>query len=770
MAVNIKNSSLETENIKTTLMKYVKYWYVFLITIIVCLAATYFYILTITPQYKVSSTLFIQEDKNGAGVSKGTAFSDLDLFQTSKTVVNEMEILRSRDLIYKVLKGLALETAYFEKGQFRDIELYGKDLPIKVTVLRVNQLGYQNEKLKIEIFDNNTFALKDGDNKKNARFGKIIETPNYTIKVDKGPAFNGKSKPISIHFKNLTTLTEAYSLTKLKIMPVVKDANTIVLSMVDNVPQRGIDILTKLIESYNLQNVANKNIMAVNSIKFIDERLKKLVADLSQVEGDVESYKQQNMVADLGVDAQMNVTKSGEYSQMLANSDIQLGMIKSLESYFNNSGPTDLLPGTMGIKDPALSDLASKYNALLLEKSQMLRSANPDNPLVLNINDQLLKLKSNIRQNLNALKRGINIERSNILANTYKFNSKIKSAPAIERGLLERSREQSVKANLYNYLLQKREETSLSLSSTIPTAQIVANPSYDSIPDSPKKDLFYLCAFIVGFSIPAATIFTKSMLNTKVKDSSDIEMITGVRLLGELSHNQEESALLALNDRRSTISELFRYIRINLGFMTTNHPNKVLMITSSMKGEGKTFFSINLGKTLATLDKKVVILEFDLRKPDLVNSIGIKSDVGITDYLSSETIDIDDIIKPSGLSPNLFIIGCGAIPDNPSDFVMNTKNYHFFELLKEKFDYVIVDTSPVGQVADAFSLAPYSDVSIYIVRYNYTDKYHLNILQDIYTNNKLKNPMVVFNDAKKDNKHMYGYGYGDLEYTMERAQ
>lgn len=764
------NSSAMSKNIKDAIDQYLKYWYVFLIGIVLSFAGIYIYLLSITPFYKISSTLFIQEDKNGESSLKGTAFSDLNVFQTSKTVVNEMEILRSRDLLYKVFDELFLGVAYFKKGEFRDFELYGEELPIRITTNYLSDFAYLKEDFSITVLSDRSYRLVDGKISKILNFGDQIKSNNYSIIVDKGPSFKIDSDPIKIRFKNLFKVSESYSLAGLKITPVAKDANTLVLSISDNLPKRGIDILTKLIEIYNLQNVNHKNVTAINTINFIDERLKFLESDLSKVESNVETYKQQNMIADMSMDAQLNVTKSGEYNQLLSESDIQLGRIRSLESYFNENNSinqNNLVPSTLGINDQTLDGLVAKYNEIQLDKNRMLRTANPDNPLVQNLNEQLIRLKANIKENLSIIKKGNHIERNNLLENASKFSSKIRSTPAIERGLLERSREQSVKANSYRYLLQKREEASLSLSTTIPTAQIVAKPAFDSIPESPKKDIFYLGALLIGVGFPFGIIFLKNKLNTKVKDSADIELLTGVRILGELSHNDVKDNLIARNNKRSTISELFRYIRINLGFMTTDHPNKVILVTSSTKGEGKTFFCINLGTTLSTLDKKVVILEFDLRKPDLLHKIGLKQNLGITDYMNSEDVFLDDIIRPSTLSPNLFVIGCGVIPENPSEILMDTQNYRLFEELKERFDYVIVDTSPVGLVADAFSIAGLADVSIYIVRYNYTDKHHLNILQDIYENKKLKNPMVVFNDAKRNEKHKYGYG--GVAYAAENA-
>jgi len=755
-----QNSNSGANNFAETMIRFARNWPYFLISIIISLTCIYTFIYLTPPKYKISSTLLIQDDKNGTAMSNSTAFSDLNMFQTVKTVDNEIEILHSRDLLFKVLKKLALETTYFKKEGFRNKELYGKDLPVKVKAITLNNGAY-TKNISINYLDEVSFILRDSANVNIVKYGQTIKNKDYVIRIDKGPAYAKEYGKIQIQFKNLYKLTESYSLAKLKIVPVVKDANTIVLSLNDNIPQRGIDILTDLIETYNINNVNNKNIIAKNTIKFIDNRLKYLVTDLSGGEEDVESYKQQNRVTDINMDAQMNAARSGEYNQLLETSSVQLRLIRSIENYFKGKqSQFNLAPSAMGLRDPILNSLISRFNDLQLERNRMLRTANAENPLVLNLNDQLVTLKSNILENLSSIKQGFIIERNNLRANYFQFDNKIRSVPTIERGLLERSREQSVKSGLYKYLLQKREETALSLSATVPTSQIVDRPAYKTIPDSPKQPLLYLCGFIFGCFLPAGILSAKGFFNNKVKDASTIEL-TGAKMLGEVSHNLDKGIVVFQKDNRSTISELFRYIRMNLGLMSNHMNNKVMLVTSSMKGEGKTFFSINLATTLGMLDKKVVVLEFDLRKPDLLNKVGLKQSAGITDYLINDSIFLEDIIQPTKISENVSVIGCGETPEHPAEIMMNPKIELLFEELKERFDYIIIDTSPVGQVADAFSLAEYADLSIYLVRYNYTNKYQLAILKDICDNNKLKNPMVVFNDAKREKSQQYSYGgYG----------
>lgn len=748
-----------TENYKAILQIFLKKWYLFLIGIALCLLGAFFYLKTTTPQYKVSSTLYVQDDRNSDGVQKETAFSDLNMFKTDRKAYNEMEALRSRELIYKTVKALSLDVAYFQKGTFRDKELYGKNLPFKVKIVGINPTGYRKA-LEISPLNDQQFTLKDKDKTFVFSYDSLIQKPGYKIIVSKGPAIKKTTKPVRLKFKDLELMAESYSLGGLKILAIEKDASTIVISLNDNLPQRGMEILTYLIDTYNKENLIKKNATAINTVNFIDKRLKYLNQDLTNVEHDVENYKQSNMITDINMDAQTNIAKSSEYHQMLSSTNMQLNVLASLEKYVNNNS-LNLVPSSLSINNSTLNELTSKFNAIQQERNRMLRTSEEANPLVENLTAQLISLKSNIRENLANIRRGLTIERDNLQATTSNLNSKTRLVPAVERGIQERSREQSVKANLYNYLLQKREETTLLLSGTAPTSQIVDKPAYNSIPVSPKTQLIYLMAGILGFFIPGVAIYGRSAMNSKITDVKDIELLTGVPVLGVLNHLEKHEAPVLEQNSRSTMSELFRYIRSNLHFMNSGLPDQVMLITSCMKSEGKTFFSINLGMTLASVNKKVVLLEFDMREPQLLQKMHLSSKIGITDYLLRDDVTIDDLILNSRRYHDLLLIDCGQVPGNPAELMMHPKIGQMLEELKCRFDYVIIDTAPVGQVADAFSLSKYIDLSIYLVRYNYTDKLQLNVLKDILYYKKLTNPMVVFNDAKINNSTTYGYGgYG----------
>ncbi|SDD76650.1 capsular exopolysaccharide family [Mucilaginibacter pineti] len=758
----ILKEPLPSNQLRATIMPYVSGWYLFLVSMVICLTTVWAYLNYVTPLYKVTSTLLIPDDKNGNGILKATAFSDLNMFQETKTVDNEIEVLRSKDLIYSVFKKLNMETAYFDESGYKTKELYNAERPFIVTIKRIGNSAYL-KKLYIQAYTQNKFLLIDGNQTWIYYYNQMINHSDYSFKVAKGPASASYEQPTLIQFKSLTRLAAAYSAGLLQVNPVVKESNTLTLSLVDAVPERGIDILNNIISTYNAENVVKKNVTAVNTILFIDKRLHALEQDLSYTEGDIETFKQQRGAVEIGASTQVNLTKSAEYDQLLEESNIQLGIVKSIETYLSNSANQyNAVPSTMGLKDPVLNTLVSRFNDLQLERNRMLSSANLANPLVQELSNQIANLRLNIRENLNNIKNGFSIGHKLLKQNSAQYDSRIRSVPSLERGLLQRSREQGVKTNLYQYLLQKREETALSLSATIPSSQLIDKPAANPVAEFPKQQLMYLFGIIAGLFIPGLFIFLKRKLSLKIKDQSSLLNIKGVKILGELCHNYEnQSPVVISNGSNTNISELFRYIRSNIGFLNQGIQHKTMLVTSSMKGEGKTFFSINLGLTLSMLKKQVLIMEFDLRKPDLLKSINMEQTLGINDFLTGNTNSPADCVQPYGESGNLFVMGSGTKAINPAELLSDKRLDLLFNWCKTQFDYIVLDTSPVGAVADAFSLAKYAELSIYMVRYNYTNTEQLSILKDIYDNDKLNNVMVVFNDAKKENRPAYAYGsYG----------
>ncbi|MBC8033011.1 MAG: polysaccharide biosynthesis tyrosine autokinase, partial [Chitinophagaceae bacterium] len=472
-------------------------------------------------------------------------------------------------------------------------------------------------------------------------------------------------------------------------------------------------------------------------------------------------YKRENELTNVTSNADQYVAQAGEYSKQLSELGIQIQVLESIEDYINKQpGKFELVPSTLSIQDPTLVQLITRFNELQLERERMLRTTLPNNPLVQDLNEQLASLQLNILENLHNIKNGLVITQKSLQSSSGRFRSQIQKVPSIERDLLEINRQQGTKGNLYLYLLQKREESALALEITVSNSRLLDPATAEDIPVSPKRTLVYLLALIIGLGLPFSGIYVKDALNNKIQSKRDIHRGTSTPILGEISHNSSGKSLIVTEESGTSIAELFRLIRSNLHFATAGKENKVVLITSSTSGEGKTFFSINLAASLTLIGKKVALLELDLRMPSMSKQLGITPGIGISDYLvATDKVAIEDVIRPHATVPGLFIASSGSLPPNPAELMMSHNLAHLISELKISFDYIIIDTAPVGKVADAFSLSSLIDSTIYVVRYNYTEKSQLDLIEDIYTNKKLAHPMIVLNDAKEETTHAYGYGY-----------
>lgn len=762
MQATQKNKT-KLQEYRDTMLIYLKHWHWFVIGLAASLLGVWIYVRLTTPVYRINSTVTIYDDKKGDGILKATAFSDLNMFQETKTTDNEIEVLRSRDLIYKALVGLKQEVSFFKKDGWHNKELYGNNIPYAIAIHRLTPNAYRKV-FRIKPYTNGQFILFEGDKSWIYNYGQLIQHQNYAFAVSKQPYADSISN-CTFKFNNLSKMATAYSLGRLQIDPVIKESNTVILTVNDPLPERGMAFLSLLVNLYNEENVNKKNAIAINNIALIDNQLKLLGNQLTAVDSTVEVFKKANSMAVAGNG--VNLTKSAEYDQMTAESDMQLSQIKAIENYLND--PQNLfkvIPSTMGLKDVALNELVTRFNDLQIQRDNMLNNADASNPLVQNLSNQLSALLSHIKENLKNIKQGVIIQRNNLKSNSYVYDERLKSEPTVERGILERNREQGIKATLYQYLLQKREEIALALSANVPAAQVVDQPSYTGVPVFPKTSLlFMLCGFL-GLATPGMMIWGRQKLNMKVTNASSLEQIADVKVLGELCHYTQKDPVVVRAGGNTIISELFRYIRTHLNMIDTGNNNKVILVTSCTKGEGKTFFCINLALTLGLQRKKVLVMEFDLRKPDLLKKLKIEQDKGITDFLQDENIALPKYIQPVDDMDNVDVLGCGSLSDYAAELITSGRVTSLFDWLKRQYDYIIVDTSPVGEVADTFSLAQYADISLYLIRYNYSNTEQLGILKDINDHGKFKNLMVVFNDAKKENRN--GYAYGSYGYAAER--
>ncbi|MDT0675831.1 GumC family protein [Autumnicola musiva] len=754
------------KNLLDLVSGYLKYWYLFVLGVIICIGLAYLYLrYKAVPQYQVNSTLLIKDKDNGEGASDLKSFGELGLIKPSRNIKDEIGILRSAGLMEKVIKNLDLQVSYYLPGKFDEVEVYKEDLPIQLNP--ADSAFNPGTTLGIRLKDNQSFELKEINEDESGKFsvyqyGETINKPYGTFTVERNTDVSTSKIEgmMLIRFQAVENLADFYT-SKLVVEPVNETGSLLSISFLDHLPKRGKDIMNKLIEVYTEKSLDYRNELAMNTIDMIDERLALLTNELTSVEENVENYKQRNELTNVSSDAELYLKRASEANSQLAAYQTQIDVLNSLESYLQQNGDNaPLVPSSLSIEDPTLVNLISRLNELQLRKRSLLRTTPDDNPLVVEIDQQLTDLRTNALENLKNIKESLLIAQRNLRQDSRRYQSQVRKVPAAERQLLAINREQSTNQDLYLYLLQKREEEALSLAAPISNIRIVDAPRAGGIPVSPNKTSVYLGALIFGLFLPFSVVYAKERINDKIQSRADIEEYTNAPVLGEIAHNKEKEILVAKEEKNTPVAELFRLIRFNLKFVSAGRKNKIILITSGSQGEGKTFFSINLGSSLAISGKKVVVLSFDLRAPKLMKDVGLSDKFGITNYLIDDELEVKDIITPSPEIEGLYFIGSGAIPPNPGELMLSEKIESLLKELEQNFDYVLIDSAPIGKVADAFALAPFADSTIYVVRQNYTKKAELKTVEDIFENNKVNRPMVVLNGTKSKEAYSYGYGYG----------
>ncbi|SFQ83576.1 GumC family protein [Hymenobacter arizonensis] len=752
-------SQAKAGDLKNIVLQYTRYWYLFLLGAVLSISVAFFYLrYYAVPQYIVSGTMLIKDDKSGQSLSNADALSDLNTFKATRNVDNEIEVLKSKGLMERVIRELDLVTRYYVEERITDREIYGEALPFRIVRNGLDST-MTGKSIIIHLKKNNFFDLEDYKGITTShRFGQKIHKAfgSFTV-ITAGGQYNVGTK-IIVYFQDIYQVANHYS-QAINIKPVGKTTNVLNISLIDPMPERAKNIVDKLMQVYNDEAIDDKKQLGTSALKFLDERLKFVTTELSTVEKGVASYKSTNSLTDIAAQATSYAEQATNYDSQIAEWATQSEVLESLENYLKNNN-NSIVPNSLGIKDETLAKLIGRFNEVELERQRMLRTMQPTSVLIQNTNEQLADLRVNILETLRNIKNGLRISVNNLKASSRQFQSKVQRAPALERELQEINRSQAIKQNIYMYLLQKREETALSLAATASAARVLDFAKGGDYPISPNKQTIYLMAVLLGLGLPMGGIYLSGLLNNKVRTQQDITSTVSVPILGEIAHNDENETLVVTTQSRSPIAEMFRLVRTNLHFAVAGKENIVLLVTSSMSGEGKTFFSINIGSSYAATGKRVLLLDLDMRMPKVAEQLELAEKPGIADYLTSNKILVSDIITSSDKVPGLFIAGAGSVPPNPAELMLSPKFAHFIEELKVNFDCIIMDSPPVGLVADALTLAHYVDLTVYIVRYDYTKKEQLSIVNNCYKNKTLTRPMIVLNDAKAKNGSNYGYGYG----------
>jgi len=767
--------------------KYLSYWKWFVTSLIVCLLLGAFYLKSTTRIYEVNSTVLLKDDKkgSGSGMADLSALKDLGMFDIKNNVDNELEILKTSNLTEQAVRDLGLYVSYTEIGTFKNKILYGFDCPIHITLPEsVLDTLTQEYKFKVAIIQHDGFEFSGTFNDKDFNI-KAASTDSMAVMPF------GK-----IYFKRTTFLPQNTMTIGILVDPPVNVANdllgrttmeltsktTSVVNITLKTPNvvRGKDFLNKLVEVYNREDMEDQNQVASNTNTFVEIRLDSLAKELKRVETQVENYKQQQGLTDIDAEADLFVEKTGDYEQKSLEVETQLAIVSDVDEYMHKKeNRYRLLPAGTGIKSESLNGQITDYNKLLMQRNRLSRTASHTNQSMIDLTAQIDGMFSAVQASVRNEKRNLQITRNDLVKKNQENAGRIKSIPRQERQYTEIKRQQEIKQTLYLFLLQKKEENSLNMVGVVPGAKIIDKPRSNYIPVSPKKAIIMILSLMFGFVIPIIILYLRNTLRYHIENKEELEKMSIVPILGEIAKSEQTGNIVIRENSTNRFTEMFRLLRTNLLFILGDPGQKVINVLSSIGGEGKTFICINLAMSLALLDKKVLIIGLDVRKPKLGEYIGMDNETGITLYLTGN-LDKNKLIRPSGIHPNLSVITSGPVPPNPAELMAKPALDKLIDECKDKFDYIILDTAPIGIVSDSYALNRFADVNLYVIRADYTPKKNIEDATILFKQKKLTRMYFILNAAdlqkasyrygygKKygygyGNKYGYGYGYNDEE-------
>lgn len=761
---------------KAILFEYLMYWPWFVACLLVCIVGAWCYLRYQAPVYNVNATVLIKQgDKNKPSGQNASleAMQDLGMLSMASNFDNEVEIIQSRTLLKEVVNALNLNITYTEKRSFGyPMQLY-KNTPVQV------------------------WMSPDEADKLTSSLQLQLEcTPEGKVQVNTAFSHNGKEQTLSKHFdqlpgvlvtpvgtitlssKDSTSIQEAHTIYATIISPTVAAANckahlsadpvskvtTIVrLNYNDTNVDRGMDFLNTLVALYNRDANDDKNEVASRTAEFIDTRIQIINQELGSTENQLATYKQKAGLTDLSSDAQLALQGNAEYTQKQAENATQLRLVQFLKEYIDNpANQMEVIPANIGLTDNALATVIGQYNEMLTERKRLLRTSSESNPAVVNLDASIQATRKNVQTSVSSVLKGLEITRNDLEHQARKFEGKISNAPTQEKELLSITRQQEIKASLYLMLLQKREENAITLAATANNGRIVEEPLSGG-PVSPNSRTFYLLALVLGIGIPVSIIYLSNLLRFKIESRADVEKITNVPVIGDIPVVETKGNPIVVRENRNDLmEEVFRSIRTNIQFMLQEN-QKVVLFTSTSSGEGKSFTAGNLACSFAFMGKKVVIVGLDIRKPGLNKVFHLShKEKGITQYLvDPEHTDLLSLCQTSSESENLYILPGGIVPPNPTELVARQTLDQAIEILKKHFDYVLLDTAPIGMVTDTQLIARVADLSVYICRADYTHKSHYELINDLKKDHKLPNICTLINCINMNQrKNGYYYGYG----------
>lgn len=779
---NEEKSSFDFAVIYTTL---ILNWKWFVLSLIICLGAAHIYLRYATPIYQAAAKLLIKEEQNGRRGNSIQSSANLGIISNSNGIDNEMEILKSRTLAQQAVYDLKLYTTYRHEGRIKDHLIYGEQ---EVNVdMDYEHLKKLNAPMSFKITREGrnyhvvgSYFVPIDDNSYNpgpvtvdkvitalpatlgTRVGmvKFTQNGNYMLR-------DGESLKVTMIAPEIAAGKYVGSLS---VSPSSKATSIAQLVITDEIPQRAIDYLKQLAIVYNRQANEDKNQIAVRTEQFINQRLEKINAELGNTEGQLENYKKRNNMVQLSMNASTAFSNADSYAQKLNEANTQVALLDELTKYMNEpSNRHQPIPSNVGLNDASATSLINKYNEIALQRNQLLHSASESSPTVTPLTSQLDDLQASIKRAMSQARAGLNIQRNSIASQQGKYQGQISNTPEQERILTQIGRQQEVKSGLYLMLLQKREENSISLAATADKGKLIDNPVFAG-KVTPKDSIILMIAFGLGLAIPALILFLLAFFRYKIEGHDDVAKLTKLPIIADVAiasdRAKTKADIVVHENKNNLMEEIFRSLRTNLQFLMKEH-DKVILMTSTTSGEGKTFIASNVAISFALLGKKVVLVGLDIRKPRLAELFEIDDHHhGITNLLIKDNITWDDVNKQivnSGVNNNLDLLMAGPVPPNPGELVTRKSLEETMDILKEHYDYIIIDTAPVGLVTDTLALGRIANATVYVCRADYTQKSSFGLINGLAYEKKMPNMSIVLNGVDLSKKK-YGYYYGYGKY------
>ncbi|GAB3929278.1 GumC family protein [Larkinella terrae] len=746
-------------DIHATMMYYAKAWVWFVVSLSIAMISAYFYYSFQSPVYLVEARLLIKDEKKG--ISEQSILKELEIFTPKKVVENEIEILKSFTLMNRVVGQLGLDVRYYKSTIWGDREIYGK-IPVKI-IARKPLASLYKEKIKIKFIDNQSILI-DGEQ---YPIGKDINTEFGQLRVIANRSLNSSIDPLIFKFSPRIKTVKDYQ-KKLIVEPTTKASTVLTLAIEDGVVTKGEVILNQLVKEYNQSAIIDKNKAASNTLDFVENRLKLISKEIAVVEKDVEKYKSDEGITDLSSQGSFFLEKVKENDALLSEVNLQIASLEGLEKYVHNaSSNRGEIPIIIGLNDPVLTGLIHKLGTLESEKDQLSQTVGPANPLAKTLQNQIAITKNNISDNIHTTKTMLTTNRRLLHKTNADLEKLVRSIPHKERALLNITRQQAIKNELYTYLLKKREETALSYAAAISDSRTIDMALGSSEPIKPVMRNIFILFGLIGLCLPVALLAIRDSRNNRIVRRLDVESLTNIPIIGEVVESMETDGLIINSQNRSTIGEQIRTLRTNIQFLRTkSSASQVILFTSSISGEGKSYLSLNLGASLSLIGHPTVILEFDMRKPKLEKVLNKHSKRGLSHYLINEA-EINDILHPIDGYNNYFLLPCGSIPPNPAEILSSPRLAQLFQELRKRFNYILVDSPPCTLVTDAQLIAPFADITLFIVRHNFTPKSNFKVVENLYTENRFNKMYLIINAITDDDQaYYYNYNYGNY-YTSE---